>query len=122
MTLNDLLNKTCLIGLTYVDCKGEVLKISQFAGKIKSVDEKKGIDVQLNVNGDLQEESFTLPPGLSAWFKAPEGHYKNTENQVDIKNPDYFVTWDIVKKKDETPEGEHEWWEWHPRVVPPTVN
>ena len=39
-----------------------------------------------------------------------------------IENPDYFVTWDIVKKKDDAEEGQQEWWEWHPRVSSPSVN
>ena len=32
MTLNDLLNKTCLIGLTYLNREGDVLHTSQLAG------------------------------------------------------------------------------------------
>ena len=66
--------------------------------------------------------NFHLPPSLDAWFVAPKGHYKNPEHHIDIENPDYFVTWDVVKKKDEAQEGQQEWWEWHPRTAAPKVN
>ncbi len=142
MTISDLLNKTCLIGLTYMTAEGEVLKLSQLAGEVIAVDEEEGISVELftpdsnttptepnkiastadSSNAEDKPAVFHLPPGLSAWFIAPKGHFKNPEFGIDIENPDYFVTWDIVRKKDSTPEGTHEWWEWHPRTTPPSVN
>lgn len=128
MTLTDLLNKTCLIGLTYMTSQGDVLKQAQHAGTVINVDAEEGITIRLfpipgaEVNPDQQAAEFHLPPSLDAWFVAPEGHYKNAEQHIDIENPDYFVTWDIVKKKDDTPEGKQEWWEWHPRTAAPTVN
>lgn len=120
MKLEDLINKTCLIGLSYFDTDGELLKQSQLSGVVSSVDKEEGIRVQLDINNE--KTLFILPPSLKAWFIAPAGHYKNPECQIDIENPDYFVTWDINKTKEETPEGEHEWWGWEPRVAPPTVN
>lgn len=134
MTLSDLLNKTCLIGLTYMNANGEVLKLSQLAGKVIKADGDEGISIKLFANTKLQLSAsqqgsdnpitpavFHLPPALTAWFVAPPGHYKNPEQGIDIENPDYFVTWDVVKKKDDAPEGQHEWWEWHPRTTPPSV-
>jgi hypothetical protein len=43
---------------------------------------------------------------LSPWFSAPAGNYKNAQGKLLIKNPDYFVTWDIHRslKKDD---GQH---------------
>ena len=35
-------------------------------------------------------------------LRLPKGHY------IDIVAPDYFVTWDAVKK-DDTEEGQQEW-------------
>ena len=66
--------------------------------------------------------NFHIPASLDAWFIAPKGHYKNAEHHIDIENPDYFVTWDVVKKKDDTEEGQQEWWEWHPQSQAPRVN
>ena len=131
MTLEDLINKTCLIGVTYVDTNGDTLKSAQYAGTVIEVDAEEGIKVKLMAieSGDTSKDlskketpNFHLPPSLDAWFVAPKGHFKNTEHKIDIENPDYFVTWDVVKKKDDTEEGQQEWWEWHPRAVPPSVN
>ncbi len=129
MKLQDLLNKTCLIGVTYVDTNGDTLKQAQYAGTVIEVDAEEGIKVKLmSIEGsDTPVEktpNFHLPPSLDAWFIAPKGHFKNAEFKIDIENPDYFVTWDIVKKKDldQVEEGQQEWWEWHPRAVSPSVN
>ena len=127
MTLDDLLNKTCLIGLTYLGTNGDVLKETQLAGKVIAIDKEEGISVQLmEIEGQQTEAEkppvFHLPPLLEAWFIATPGHYKNEEHKIDIIDPDFFVTWDIVKKKDDTAEGVHEWWEWHPRLSSPSVN
>ena len=127
MTLQDIINKTCLIGLTYLNSNGDVLKTAQYAGTVTNVDEEEGITVSLMpVKGheypNNQTPNFHLPPSLEAWFIAPKGHYKNQEHKIDIQDPDYFVTWDVVKKKDDTEEGQQEWWEWHPRTANPSVN
>jgi len=128
MTLQDLINKTCLIGLTYVGANGDTLKDAQYAGTVIEVDAEEGIKVKLmgikNQDGSVNKETpnFHLPPSLEAWFVAPKGHFKNSDHKIDIENPDYFVTWDVVKKKEDTEEGQQEWWEWHPRTVPPSVN
>jgi hypothetical protein len=127
MTLDDLLNKTCLIGLTYTSSSGEVLKETQLAGTVIDIDEEEGISIELMKIEGLEPEAekppvFHLPPLLEAWFVATPGHYKNAEHKIDIIDPDFFVTWDIVKKKDDTDEGVHEWWEWHPRLSSPSVN
>ncbi len=131
MTLEDLINKTCLIGVSYIDTNGDTLKEAQYAGTVIEVDAEEGIKVKLMaVAGDNKAEdlskketpNFHLPPSLEAWFVAPKGHFKNAEHKIDIENPDYFVTWDVVKKKDDTEEGQQEWWEWHPKTTPPSVN
>lgn len=130
MDLDDLLNKTCLIGLSYYDANNELLKLAQFSGQVVKIDKEVGISIKLDkksADNTLATDKadngiFVLPPLLSPWFIAPSGHYKNAESKVDIKDPDYFVTWDIHKTKESTPEGEHEWWGWEPCTVPPRVN
>ncbi len=142
MTLDDLVNKTCLIGLTYLNVQGDLLKQVQLAGTVISVHEENGIAIQLDNQekpesliiavdsvvdsasglNKQDEDLFVLPPSLSAWFVAPKGHYKNADNNIDIENPDYFVTWDIQQKQDDSNDGEHEWWSWEPRTIPPQVN
>lgn len=131
MQLSDLLQKTCLIGLSYFDVDGELIKQSQLAGTVTAVDAEEGITIALKTlaeqpgsagDGKAQKPpDFHLPAALTAWFVAPPGHYRNAQQQLDILNPDYLVTWDIHKTKKDTEEGQHEWWEWVPRTVPPQV-
>ena len=131
MELDDIVNKTCLIGLSYFDVNNELLKQVQHSGRVISVDQEEGITIQLDnavPSNTIQTDSedtnnlFVLPPLLTPWFIAPPGHYKNAESHIDIENPDYFVTWDIRKTTESTPEGEHEWWGWEPCIAPPSVN
>ena len=126
MELDDLIHKTCLIGLSYFDCNGKQLKQSQLSGQVIAVDPEEGISIELLAKADSEapdvQTVFKLPATLSAWFVAPPGHYRNSECGVDIENPDFLVTWDIHKTRDDTEEGQHEWWEWVPRTSPPQVS
>ncbi|MFT4908058.1 MAG: hypothetical protein ACI978_002147 [Oleispira sp.] len=133
MKIEDVLNKTCLIGLSYINTNGDLLKQAQYAGTVITVDKEEGITIKLDAiesaekgkkadSGNEGTPNFHIPASLDAWFIAPKGHYKNAEHHIDIENPDYFVTWDVVKKKDDTEEGQQEWWEWHPQSQAPRVN
>jgi len=138
MKIEDVLNKTCLIGLSYINTNGDLLKQAQYAGTVITVDKEEGITVKLDAiaaegkagdkkgkkadSGNNSTPNFHIPASLDAWFIAPKGHYKNAEHHIDIVDPDYFVTWDVVKKKDDTEEGQQEWWEWHPQSQAPRVN
>ncbi len=128
MTLTDLVDRSCLIGLSYFDTNGDALKQDQLAGIVVSVDEENGISIQLKqskptdtITTDGDSKIFVLPPHLSPWFNAPAGLYRDQDGDVLIENPDYFVTWDIHKTQDKK-KGDHEWWEWVPRTVAPKVN
>ncbi len=128
MTLEDLIHHSCLIGLSYFDTDSQPLKQEQLAGQVVNTDEKNGISIQLAqpqpgsaIASDKDAKIFILPPHLSPWFKAPSGVYRDNNGNVLIENPDYFVTWDIHKTQDKK-QGDHEWWEWVPRTVPPKVN
>jgi hypothetical protein len=123
MTLNDLINKHCLIGLSYFNLKGDLLKQSQLCGKVVTVDSEEGISIELlpRPGAETKVPIFKLPPNLIAWFTAPKGTYSDSETGSSLTDPDYLVTWDIHQTKDDTAEGEHEWWEWIPRTEPPQV-
>ena len=128
MKIEDVLNKTCLIGLSYINTNGDLLKQAQYAGTVITVDKEEGITVKLDAiegaeKGKKSETTnFHIPASLDAWFIAPKGHYKNAEHHIDIVDPDYFVTWDVGKKKDDTEEGQQECLEWHPQSQSPRVN
>ncbi|MFT3736250.1 MAG: hypothetical protein QM776_14725 [Rhodocyclaceae bacterium] len=122
MQLTDLIRKTCLIGLSYYDRSGELLKQSQFAGEVVKVDAEMGITVSLrHSDPDAKAAEFILPPNLDAWFKAPAGHYRHAASGVDIMNPTYLVTWNIYRTREDTAEGQHEWWDWVPNTMSPEV-
>ena len=90
LNFNKLINKTILVGLTYKN-NTEIIKLSQFFGKIISSDKVNGITVLKNNSDEL----FSLPPDLSAIKKAPKGFYTLKETNETIKNPDYLSTWII---------------------------
>jgi len=122
MLLEELLGKTCVIGVSYFDRDGEPLKQSQYAGTVVRTDAENGISVRLrHADASVEQPEFILPPNLTPWFKAPAGHYRHAPSGVDIENPDFLVTWNVFRTQDETPEGKHEWWEWVPNVEPPRV-
>lgn len=122
MLLEDVLNKTCVIGVSYYDEKGELLKQTQFAGQVHKVDAEHGIAVQLrHSDPTVTQADFIVPPNLQAWFKAPAGHYRYAPSGVDMENPDFLVTWNVYRTRNQTAEGQHEWWEWVPNTERPQV-
>lgn len=122
MLLEDLLSRTCVIGLSYFDNQGELLKQAQYAGVVTKVDREHGISIRLqHSDATVEQADFILPPNLDAWFKAPPGRYRHPPSGVDMENPDFLVTWNIYRTREDTPEGKHEWWEWVPNTQPPQV-
>jgi len=120
MQLEDLLDKTCVIGLAYFDTQGELMKESQYAGSVVKVDGENGISVRLrHADTAVEQPEFILPPNLAAWFKAPPGRYRH--DGVDIENPDFVVTWNVHRTQQNAADGKHEWWEWVPNLQPPQV-
>ena len=122
MQLEDLVDKTCVIGVSYFGLQGELLKQAQYAGQVVTVDAELGITVKLrHSDAAVTQADFIVPPNLDAWFKAPPGHYRHAPSGVDIDNPDYLVTWDVHRTQDNKAEGQHEWWEWVPNTERPQV-
>lgn len=120
--LEDLLTKSCVIGVSYFDVQGELLKQAQYAGTVIKVDAELGITIRLqHIDPTVEQAEFILPPNLQAWFNAPPGHYRHAPSGVDMQNPNFLVTWNVHKTRDSTTEGQHEWWEWEPNLVPPQV-
>lgn len=123
-TLTDTLNKTCLLGLTYFDLKGNIIKQSLLGGTVTSVDEAMGITIVLTGQDQATKKpaEFIIPTNLSCWFKAPKGEFNTSQEGIKIINPDFLVTWDIHQTQDESAEGEQQWWEWLARTEKPNVN
>ena len=122
MELNDIINKSCIIGLSYFDGNNQLLKQSMLAGHVATADEENGISVSLIVNDTADNPPlFILPSSLTPWFNAPKGTYKDEAGSILIENPDFLVTWDIHRTQENKEEGDHEWWNWVPRTTPPSV-
>jgi hypothetical protein len=122
MQLQDLLSKTCVIGLSYFDQAGELLKQTQYAGRVIEVNDTTGISIKLqHADATTEQANFILPPNLTAWFKAPAGHYRHAATGVDIENPDFLTTWCVYRTQENTADGQHEWWDWVPNTEPPSV-
>lgn len=122
MNLTDIVNKTCVIGLSYFDTDETLLKQNLLAGVVVNVHEEDGISVNLNLKDPTDKEAiFTLPSSLAPWFNAPKGAYRNQDNKMLIENPDFLVTWDIYRSYEDKKDGQSEWWNWVPRVAPPSV-
>ncbi len=120
--IEELLTKTCVIGVSSFDVQGELMKQNQYAGQVVKVDAEQGISVQLrHSDAATPVADFILPPNLGAWFKAPPGQYRHAPSGVDLQNPDYLVTWNVYRTKEDTAEGQHEWWEWVPNTERPQV-
>lgn len=139
------INKTALIGLSYHDQSGNLIKQNQICGRVIKADNENGITLELlppenppatdkakTQQSELESNPvaktdsdepahFILPADLSCWFKAPKGQYRNDTANINITDPDFLVTWDIYQKQDSVAEGQHQWWEWVPRSVPPVV-
>jgi len=130
------LGKSCLIGLSYFDVKGNILKQTMLAGKATAVDKELGITLSLfsdnnasSVNNKLPNKSadFIIPSDLSCWFVAPKGEFHTSQANMKIKNPDYLITWDIQQTKQkhkdsiENNDGQHQWWQWRPNTKPPQI-
>jgi hypothetical protein len=88
--IENVLNETCFIGLSYINTNGLLLKQAQYAGFVITVDKEEGITVKLDAidgaeKGKKSETpNFHNPASLDAWFIAPKSHYKNSEYHIDI--------------------------------------
>ncbi|PAJ73032.1 hypothetical protein CJF42_18075 [Pseudoalteromonas sp. NBT06-2] len=119
--MNGTINKSCLIALSYFDSTEKVLKESVLAGIVKSADKELGITVLLSSDKSSNAE-FIIPTDLSCWFVAPKGEFHTSQEGMKIINPDYLVTWDIHQTKNNTSDGEQQWWQWIPRTNKPKIN
>ena len=118
ISLSDILHKSVLVGLSYFNPQGDLIQQRQLCGRVVETDPEKGIAIQRTDD----EGHFVLPAFLDCWFIAPPGDFHDSESGLRITDPDFLVTWDVFQKQEAVEEGTHQWWEWHPRTVPPQVN
>jgi hypothetical protein len=89
---DDYLGKVVLVGISYLDHEGTLLKRKQWVGTIAAFSREKGIVVDRRDNGS----SFALPPFRAGIRKAKPGIYRSSETGEEVVDPDYIATWDSV--------------------------
>jgi len=88
-TLEDLVGKTVLIGISKVSHDQQLISQRQYVGTFRSMDQV--IHVTLK-NG----EDFTLPPDLEAFQPARPGTYRLRSTGEEVQNPDFVASWTVV--------------------------
>lgn len=95
-----LVGKYVLIGMTWVDADGKLVRQDQFHGRITVVDESNGVGIALE--GARDGETYWLPPDLRPYRPAPPGEYRLRGTGEVLRDPDLLTTW--TTRKD--PEGQ----------------
>src|SRR5581483_9443190 len=95
MRASDLVGKTVLIGLTYLNEEGGVDHRTQLRGTFTWADEEM-VRIEL-----ADGEEFTLPPDLEAFQPAPPGKYTLKGSGEVVENPDYLCAWTITPGQEE---------------------
>jgi hypothetical protein len=86
-----LIGQNALIGLTYLDEHGEVVRRSELYGEIIEADPNSVVRLRLHDTGT----EFTLPPDLDAFRPAEPGFYRLHSTGQEIEDPDLIATWTI---------------------------
>jgi hypothetical protein len=84
------IGKRLLVGITYEDQDGKMIRQEQFHGLIVEAGER-GVVIELNDTGERK----SLPPQL---MEAPPGEYRLRSTCEVVINPDYLAKW-VIKKK-----------------------
>lgn len=84
------INKYVLIGITYLDPDGKLLRQEQMHGTIESASTN---GILISFQGTRVGSSWNMPPMLSAIRKADPGSYRLKSTGEIIENPDYLITW-----------------------------
>ena len=95
ITLDELVGKVLLVGITYYTHDNEYIEQKQFYGTVTQADETI-IRIRQNNGRD-----FTLPPDLSSTKRARPGEYKLHSTGEVVVNPDFLVTWNLTKAKEQ---------------------
>ena len=87
--LSQLIGKTLLVGITYLDSDGRVDRQIQFAGIVVAVEPLVTIE-----RGT--EKPFTLPPAVDNFFEVgtPATYHLRSTGEV-VVDPDFVTTWEV---------------------------
>ncbi|MNH48609.1 hypothetical protein D3C73_01590 [compost metagenome] len=94
----DWIGAVVVVGLTYVDAGGELLRQEQLHGLIISVDPTNGIE--LDLSGKRMGERYWLPPELGAFEAARPGEYRLRSTGEVVRDPDLLSNWTLQAPAD----------------------
>lgn len=89
ITFESIVGKTIIVGITYIDKEENIIKTSQYVGKIIEADENQGIVIEEKNS----KEILAIPPQLSAIEIAKPGEYKLKSTGEIVVDPDLLSTW-----------------------------
>lgn len=97
LAAEDLIGRTVLIGLSYLDASGAVVRQVQLYGRIETASERSGIVVRLQ--GERAGETYDLPPDFSRLRPAPPGEYRLRSTGEVVVDPDFLTEWFVEAPK-----------------------
>lgn len=89
--LQGLVDRSVLVGITFVDDAGQLLRREQAFGVVSEVAD--GVVTVLRSGG---EDALLLPADEGSFRPAPPGTYRLTGSGEEIVDPDYLSTWTVV--------------------------
>ena len=110
MRLQDLVGSDILVGLTYFDAEGHVLRQEQFHGEIEEAD-RSTTWVHPSDGGDRR----WVPTDLTAFHPAPGGSYRLASTGQVVNDPSLLTSWMLTVLQDE--EGDT-YYEAEPNLAP----
>lgn len=91
-TLEELIGKSVLVGITHVDKSGKFLGRSQYFGTVVRANNTEGVVL---VRHGVQDFTY-LPPFPEQYLPAKKGVYTLQSNGMQVKDPDYTCTWRVT--------------------------
>lgn len=91
----DFIDKSILLGVTYLDHEEKLIGQRQWFGTITAFDNERGIKIKLQGSDD----PCCLPPDPRGIEPAKPGTYRLRSTGEEIVNPDYLGTWTCTKPK-----------------------
>jgi hypothetical protein len=88
-SVEEIIGKKVLIGITQFNDKKEIVGQSQFSGNVTSMDEV--IHICLDSTG----KDYTLPPDLNSFLRAKPGIYRLRSTGATVENPDFTASWSV---------------------------
>ncbi|MGV3510546.1 MAG: hypothetical protein ACO1OX_00945 [Novosphingobium sp.] len=89
---SELIGQTLLVGITYVDPDGELLRRQQIFGTVTDVEEGYGVTILQRHNG----EPFVIAPILSAIEYAVPGVYQLSDADMAVEDPDFTALFTVT--------------------------